>query len=152
MRDPLIRPYKSDDFEAVTLLWRRAREIAFPEFQRAKGHTFEEDQAYFRDHILTENDVWVLELDGTPVAFMAIKEDFIDHLYVHPDHQRTGLGESLLAHARTLSSRHLWLYTFQSNANGRAFYEKNGFVAVKFGVSPAPESEPDVEYHWRAIE
>ena len=31
----------------------------------------------------------------------------------------------------------------------RAFYEKYGFTAEKFGVSPPPESEPDVEYHWR---
>ena len=31
-----------------------------------------------------------------------------------------------------------------------SFYEKNDFVAEKFGVSPEPESEPDVEYHWRA--
>lgn len=150
MRKPLIRPYKSDDFETVTLLWRQAREKTFPEFQRTKGHTFEEDRVYFRDHILRENDVWVVELDGDSVAFMAIKGDFIDHLYVHPDHQRVGLGESLLAHAQTISPRHLWLYTFQSNTYGRAFYEKNGFVAVKFGVSSAPESWPDVAYHWYA--
>jgi len=152
VRDFLIRPYKSDDFAAVTTLWRRAREQALPDFQRRKGHTFEEDQAYFRDMILVENDVWVLEMDWRPLAFMAIRDDFIDQLYVHPDYQRLGFGESLLAKARELSPRHLWLYTFQINAVGRAFYEKNGFRAVKFGLSPAPESEPDVEYHWDAIE
>ena len=152
MRDFLIRPYKSDDFEPVTTLWRRAREQAFPDFQRRKGHTFEEDQAYFRDVILINNDVWVVEIDRKPVAFMAIAGDFIDQLYVHPDYQRIGLGESLLAHARTLSPEHLWLYTLQINTNGRAFYEKNGFRIVKLGISPAPESEPDVEYHWGAME
>jgi hypothetical protein len=31
----------------------------------------------------------------------------------------------------------------------RSFYEKQGFVAVYSGVSPPPESEPDVEYRWR---
>jgi GNAT superfamily N-acetyltransferase len=152
MRKPLIRPYKSDDFEAVTSLWRRAREQAFPDFQRRKGHTFEEDQDYFRDVILINNDVWIAEIKGGPVAFMAIAGDLIDQLYVHPDHQRSGLGASLLAHARTLSPEHLWLFTLQFNTNGRAFYEKNGFVATRFGVSPAPESEPDVEYHWHAME
>ena len=152
MRSSLIRPYNSDDFEGVTTLWRRAREQAFPDFQRRKGHTFEEDQAYFRDVILVNNDVWVVEMDGQPVAFMAIAGDFIDQLYVHPDYQRIGLGESLLAHARTLSPEHLWLYTLQINTNGRAFYEKNGFRIVKLGISPAPESEPDVEYHWGAME
>jgi GNAT superfamily N-acetyltransferase len=152
LSDPLIRPYKFDDFEALTSLWRRAREQAFPEFQRAKGHTFEEDRAYFRDVILVNNDVWVAEVDGEPVAFMAIAGDFIDQLYVNPEHQRQGLGKALLKRARELSPEHLWLYTLQINTRGRAFYEKNGFRAVKLGISPAPESEPDVEYHWDAME
>lgn len=152
MRNLLIRPYKSDDFEAVTTLWRRAREQAFPDFQRRKGHTFAEDQAYFRDVILVNNDVWVVSMNETPAAFMAIAGDFIDQLYVDPECQRSGLGRALLEHARSLSPEHLWLYTLQINTNGRAFYEKNGFVASQFGVSPAPESEPDVEYHWGAME
>jgi ribosomal protein S18 acetylase RimI-like enzyme len=152
VRDLLIRPYKSDDFGAIAHLWRRAREQAFPEFQRAKGHTFEEDQVYFCDVILVNNDVWVAEVNGEAAAFMAIAGDFIDQLYVDPAHQRSGLGKTLLNHARTLSPEHLWLFTLQINTNGRAFYEKNGFRAVKFGVSPPPESEPDVEYHWGTME
>jgi hypothetical protein len=32
----------------------------------------------------------------------------------------------------------------------RAFYEWHGFSVVAFGVSPAPESERDVEYRWQA--
>ncbi len=148
----IIRPYISDDYEAVTILWRRAREQAFPDFQRRKGHTFDEDQAYFRDVILVNNDVWIAEVDGAPAAFMAIAGDFIDQLYVAPDHQRLGLGKALLDHAKSLSPEHLRLYTLQINTNGRAFYEKNGFRVVKLGFSPAPESEPDVEYHWAPIE
>ena len=147
-----IRLYNFDDFEAVTKLWRRAREQAFPDFQSRKGHTFAEDQAYFRDVVLVKDEVWVVELDGVPLAFMAIAEDFIDQLYVDPDHQRLRIGKALLDHAKLLSPEHLWLYTFQINTSGRFFYEKNGFRVVKFGVSPSPESEPDVEYHWNAKE
>jgi hypothetical protein len=44
----------------------------------------------------------------------------------------------------------LSLRTFQMNASGRAFYEKNGFVIARSGVSPPPESEPDVEYRWQS--
>lgn len=152
MRDSLIRPYRSDDFEAVTMLWRRARVQAFPEFQRAKGHTFEEDQAYFQDVILINNDVWVAEVDGVAAAFMAIAGDFVDQLYVDPVYQRSGIGTSLLEHARALSPEHLWLYTLQINTNGRAFYERNGFRAHRLGISSPPESEPEVEYHWDAME
>jgi ribosomal protein S18 acetylase RimI-like enzyme len=144
-----IRDYRSEDFDPITIVWRISRERSLPEFQRVKGHFFYEDQDYFRNHILKENQVFVVEGDGKPVAFMAIRDDFIDHLYVHPDYQGRGIGKALLEHARQRSPEHLWLYTLQINGNARAFYERNGFVAEKFGVSPPPENEPDVEYHWR---
>ena len=146
-----IRPYTTDDFDAVTSLWRETRELAFPDFQREKGHTFEEDCNYFQNVILANNDVWVAESDGRVAGFIAIAGDFVDQLYIHPDFQRHGIGKLLLDHAKSLSPEHIWLYTLQINANGRAFYEKNGFVAVRFGISPPPELEPDVEYHWRLL-
>ena len=145
----VIREFQPEDFDAVTILWRVARERSLPDFQRKKGYFFYEDQAYFRDQVLKKNQVWVAESDGRPVALMAMEEDFIEQLYIHPDHWRQGIGKALLDFAREHSPEHLWLYTLQVNVNARAFYEKNGFVAEKFGVSPPPENEPDVEYHWR---
>jgi ribosomal protein S18 acetylase RimI-like enzyme len=147
----IIREYRPEDFDLVTILWRISREKSLPEFQRAKGHFFYEDQEYFRDHVLMEDEIVVVESKQRPVAFMAMRDDFIDQLYVHPDHQNRGIGKALLDFARQLSPEHLWLYTLQINMNARAFYEKNGFTAEKFGVSPPPESEPDVEYHWRKL-
>lgn len=147
--DFLIREYKPEDFDPVTILWRIARERSVPGFQKDKGHFFYEDREYFQDRILKRDKVWVVEKSRQQVAFMAMAEDFIDQLYVHPDHWRKGIGESLLNFARGLSTEHLWLYTLQVNVNARAFYEKHGFVAEKFGFSDPPENEPDVEYHWR---
>jgi len=144
-----IREYRPEDFDAVTILWRVARDRSLPEFQREKGYFFFEDQGYFRDHILKSNKVWVAEIDKRAVAFMAMEGEFIDQLYIHPDLQRRGIGKALLDFARAQSPDHLWLYTLQVNVNARAFYEKNEFVAERFGISPVPESEPDVEYHWR---
>ena len=148
-KNVIIRNYRAEDFEAVTILWRVAREKSLPEFQRAKGHFFYEDQDYFREHVLKEDQVFVVESDERPVAFMAMRDDFIDHLYVHPHYQKQGLGKLLLEYARQLSPDHIWLFTLQINRNAREFYERNGFTAEKFGMSPPPESEPDVEYHWR---
>jgi ribosomal protein S18 acetylase RimI-like enzyme len=145
-----IRTYQDDDFNAVTILWRIAREKSLPEFQRAKGYFFYQDIEYFREHVLMDNTVYVAEVDGRPAGFMAMRNDFIDMLYIHPDHWRKGVGQALIDFARTLSPQHVWLYTLQINVNARAFYEKNKFVAEKLGISPAPELEPDVEYHWRA--
>ena len=144
-----IRDYRPEDFDAVTILWRISREKSLPEFQHAKGHFFYEDQDYFREHILKQNKVFVVESDQRPIAFMAIKDEFIDQLYVHPDYQNQGVGKTLLDYARKLSPEHVWLYTLQINLNARVFYEKNGFIAERYGISPPPESEPDVEFHWR---
>jgi GNAT superfamily N-acetyltransferase len=144
-----IREYGPEDFDAVTILWRVAREKSIPEFQQAKGHFFYEDQDYLRNKILERNQVWVVQAAERSVAFMAMENDFIDQLYVHPDHWRQGIGKMLLDFAKESFPEHLWLYTLQVNINARAFYEKNGFVAEKFGFSDPPENEPDVEYHWR---
>lgn len=144
----IIREYQPEDFDAVTQLWRRAREVSLPEFQRTKGYPFEMDCAYFREHILPENQVWVAESGGRPVGFLAINGDFIDHLYIAPDFWRMGVGGALLAHARTLSPQRLRLFTLQINTNARTFYEKNGFQILRLGISPPPENEPDVEYIW----
>ena len=62
-----------------------------------------------------------------------------------PEAQRSGIGSVLLRAAHALSPAELRLYTFQRNAPARAFYAKHGFAEIAFGVSPAPESEPDVE-------
>jgi GNAT superfamily N-acetyltransferase len=144
----IIRTYQPEDFDAVTILWRIAREKSLPGFQRQKGHFFYEDRDYFRDRILTKNGVWVAGFAERPVAFIAMQNDFIDQLYVHPDYWRQGIGVCLLNFAKERSPKHLWLYTLQININARAFYEKNGFTAERFGFSDPPENEPDVEYHW----
>jgi GNAT superfamily N-acetyltransferase len=144
-----IREYHPGDFDPVTILWRVAREKSLPDFQRKKGYFFYQDQEYFQNRILRDNAVWVAEMKGRPVGFMAIENDFIDQLYVHTDFQRCGIGTRLLDFARISSPDHLWLYTLQINVHARTFYERHGFVPEKFGTSPPPENEPDVEYHWR---
>ncbi len=146
----MIRPFREDDFEVVTALWFKAMHAAMPKMMKRMGFELEGAREYFRNAVIPEDQLWVYELDQTPVAFLGIHDDFIDRLYVDPNFHRRGIGQALLDHARTLSPKHLWLYTHVANKMARAFYEKNNFVAEKFGVSPAPESEPDVEYHWRS--
>jgi ribosomal protein S18 acetylase RimI-like enzyme len=58
----------------------------------------------------------------------------------------------LLDRAKELAPDGLTLFTHQGNERARAFYERRGFRAVAFGVSPPPESEPDVKYAWRSAE
>lgn len=144
----MIRPYRDEDFDDVTALWFDAMLTAIPALMERMAHTLEGSRAYFRKSILNENKLWVYEQNGKPVAFLGLNNDFIDRLYVAPQYHRRGIGTALLEFARAEYPNHLWLYTDQANHMARTFYEKNGFVATRFGVTPPPESEPDVEYHW----
>jgi GNAT superfamily N-acetyltransferase len=146
----MIRPYRDEDFEEVTTFWFEAMHVAMPQMMTRMGFELEDARDFFRKAVIANDQIWVYELENKPVAFMGLDKDFIDRMYVAPKHHRHGIGQALLDHAKMLSPKHLWLYTHVANKMARAFYEKNGFVAKKFGVSPAPESEPDVEYHWRS--
>ena len=145
-----IRLYKPEDFEPITRLWFDAQTVAMPDMMARMDYKFDEAQAYFRNVIVLETQMWVYERDGVPLGFIAIQGELIDRLYVHPAYHRQGIGKALLMKARELLPEHIWLYTHVANKMARAFYEKNDFIAEGFGVSPVPESEPDVEYHWRA--
>ena len=143
----MIRPYQEKDFEIVVRLWFDAVCVAVPELVARMGYEFNGAREYFKT-VVSENQMWVYELDGVPVGFLGMQDDYIDRLYVNPLYHRRGIGQALLDHARALSPNHLWLHTDQANTMSRPFYEKNGFIATKFGVTPPPTSEPDVEYHW----
>jgi GNAT superfamily N-acetyltransferase len=88
-------------------------------------------------------------LDGRVVAYLAMKGSQLNRLYVDPAEWRKGWGTRFVVFAKQLSPTGLELQTHQENHAARALYEKHGFTAVKFGVSPPPESAPDAEYHWR---
>ena len=144
-----IRLYQSSDLEPVLRLWREARLQAFPELETRMAHTPQDDRAHFRNVLLAQCEVWVAEKDSEVAGFLARRGQLVDQLFVRIDHQRQGIGTVLLDKAREQSPDRLHLYAFQSNRSACAFYERRGFKAVCYGVSPPPESEPDVEYEWQ---
>jgi GNAT superfamily N-acetyltransferase len=72
--------------------------------------------------------------DGAVVGFASILEDTLAALYVDPDAWRSGIGRTLIAHARdALAARgvtlaRLWLLA--GNERGRQFYEHDGWTAT----------------------
>lgn len=144
-----IRAYTEADFDAVVGLWGITWRATYTFFRNPQAHTLEEDRAYFRAVIAAENDLWVAETDGAIGGYLALRDAFVDRLYVAVDRQRRGVGTALLEHAKALSPTGLRLFTHRGNVGACRFYEKHGFEAVRFGISPPPESEPDVEYAWK---
>jgi ribosomal protein S18 acetylase RimI-like enzyme len=147
-----VRPYRSADLTKVVALWHASKRKAFPYVAVQQQRTLEDDTVHFRDVIAEECDVWLAEDGDQIVGFMAVKDDFIDQLFVRIGAQRRGVGIVLLEKAQELSPSRLRAYTFQKNAAARAFFEKHGFRVVSTGVSPWPENEPDLEYVWHKSE
>lgn len=146
----IIRTMAAAETDAVADLWYRTGRAAYWYLPNWQALTLDVARQVFRKHIAGRSAVFVAEnADGGIVGYLALDGSYVDRLYVDPAHQGHGVGTALLEHARRLSPQGLELHTHQQNIAARAFYERHGFVAVRFGTSPPPESAPDVEYHWR---
>lgn len=88
----------------------------------------------YRPH-LAAGTLWVMEVDGRPVAFLAALPHgarlHIDELDVRRDQQGQGIGRKLLSHtidwAKTEGFRALSLTTFRSIPWNAPFYASVGF-------------------------
>jgi ribosomal protein S18 acetylase RimI-like enzyme len=147
-----IRRARSDDVDAAVGVWERARWDAQPWLEERMSHSHEDNLRQFRDVVMCESEVWLAVEGSAVVGLLAFARDKIDQLYVEPHCQGRGVGTALLDRAKELAPEGLSLFTHQRNARARAFYERRGFRAVQFGVSPPPESEPDVKYAWNSSE
>ncbi|MEZ5560099.1 MAG: GNAT family N-acetyltransferase [Pseudomonadales bacterium] len=144
-----LRPFQGDDEAAVASLWHRSGLDAYPYLPTWQAFTAQEAARVLHSVILPTCELWVAQRDRSIVGYLALQGSCVDRLYVDPPAQGTGVGTLLLRHATALRPQGLELHTHQQNTRARALYEQHGFVAVRFGVSPPPESAPDVEYRWR---
>lgn len=148
-RTATIRPYEERDETAVVGVWYASGRAVYSFLPDWQSLTLERATQAFREIIRPRCDIWVGVDTERIVAFLAINGSYIDRIYVDPPEWRNGWGTRLIVFAKTLSPHRLELCTHQENDLARKFYEKHGFRAVRFGISPPPESAPDVEFHWR---
>ncbi len=146
-----VRSLRDEDIEEVIGIWHDSRKATHTwiGIEVERGVTLEVSARIFREHIASRCEIWVAERGQELLGFLALSGSYIDRMYVRPGGQRRGVGTALLEKAQELSPAGLELHTHQKNHPARDFYEKHGFRAIRFGVSPPPESEPDVEYWWR---
>ena len=96
----------------------------------------------------TWDSVRLAEIEGRPVGFSCVDGDVVDQLFFASDHQGQGVGALLQNDLKHQRPEGFGLFTFQANRAARRFYEKQGLIAVAFGVSE-DENEPDVRYEWK---
>lgn len=140
--------YRPSFLDELIPMWRAS-------FEAGVGivdpHPLHEQRQYFLQTVLPQHAVQLAVDggDGRLLGFVAASRESVSQLYVRIGAQRRGIGRSLLDWAKAQSSGSLWLYTFARNSGARAFYEREGFVAVAHGFEPHWQLE-DVKYEWQA--
>jgi len=128
-------------------------------------HTADEDIAFFTEHVLPSSIVTVAEVCepgefGEPgesaarlvIGFSAVKDDWVDHLYVTPALQRRGVGSALLRQAMDEHPDGLSLWVFAANGGAQSLYERAGFhVVERTDGSGNEEGQPDVRMRWSGL-
>jgi GNAT superfamily N-acetyltransferase len=140
---------QAEDAPAIAEIHLTARQQALPYLKRA--HTDDETRTYFAQVVVDRPRAWwVVRYQGQVAAYMLIDGEKLDHLYVSPRWQARGFGSALLDHAKALSPGRLIIWTSQRNERARAFYEARGFYSINATDGENEESEPDVQYEWKA--
>jgi putative acetyltransferase len=147
----LVRQARRDEADTLAVILRVAMRTAMPFLPEL--HTPEEDRWFVREIVFSKCDVWVAELEGRIMGFIAVGDELVEHLYVLPDHQGAGIGTALLERAKELRPAGFRLWVFQRNTGARSFYEARGLKLVELTDGAANEErEPDALYEWRCAE
>ena len=144
-----IRRARPSDATALAELFWRVRAESVPHIPMI-AHPRDSVEPFVRTVLLEEFEVWLAEVDGQPVGFLALMPpDLLGHLYISSEHTGQGLGSRFVELARRRFPDGLQLWTFQSNTRAISFYEAHGFVPVERTDGANEEGEPDLRMAWR---
>jgi GNAT superfamily N-acetyltransferase len=112
------------DLDRCVYIWREASEAAHPFLDAA---TLDADAVVIRQTYMPAAEITVAERGGQVIGFIALLDDLIGGLFVHPSDHRSGAGRALIADALARKGR-LEVEVYEANFRARAFYAACGFV------------------------
>lgn len=120
-----LRPAVAGDASALADVHLAARiSAAIPNL-----HDGDDVRAY-HGRLIANDQVMVAEIGGRPVGYAAVREDWLEHLWIEPAYHRQGIGTKLLAWARESVASDLKIYVFTHNVQAIAFYRAHGAVEI----------------------
>lgn len=119
-----IRPYEAEDNAVLTDIWYSASKVAHHFLGEDK---LLEHRSLVSELYLPKAETWVACLDGNPVGFIGLMDNFVGGIFVSPEAQGKGVGQALIAYGLELKGS-LNLDAYAINARTCKFYKRLGFV------------------------
>ncbi|WP_394939742.1 GNAT family N-acetyltransferase [Psychromicrobium sp. YIM B11713] len=121
-----IRRYADSDWTEICRIHDAAR---LDELRPTVGlEAFLKLESTYENEELFAGEVWVAELDGDVVGFIAHNDEEITWTYVDPQHYRQGVASAMLRHVLDRAKGPMELEVLDGNEHARAAYESVGFV------------------------
>ena len=120
-----MRELRPADLDAISRVHWRACRSAY----RFMNWSYSEDavRRWYAGKLAEWDWDRVACVGGRVVGYVAATGPHVDQLFVDPDHQRAGIGTSLLTAMLERRLRPATLHVFALNAPARTFYERFGF-------------------------
>ncbi len=142
----IVTKAATSDLAPIARIHRHARQQSMPWLPDL--HTADEDYWFFETIVFVNETVFIANINKKAVGFISYKGDWLNHLYIDPQHWCQGVGTGLLETVKASSNR-LQLRTFQQNQTARNFYKTRGFVEREFtNGQDCEEKLPDVRMEW----
>ena len=143
-----LRPATAADLPAIAEIHLAARRSAGDAFPPGV-HSDDEVRGWVSGWDLAAYDVWLATRDGHGAGYSRSTPTWLDDLYVHPDHQGSGVGTALF---ETVTAHHpdgFCLWVFESNVPARAFYRRHGCLELeRTDGAGNEERSPDIRVAW----
>ena len=142
-----LRPYRSEDEDALIALWQSTWQQAYPSIDFAARVNWWRER--WRGELVPKAAIIVAEQDGAPVGFVTIDASgYLDQLVVAPDRWGSELATTLVNEAKRRSPDRITLLVNEDNARAIRFYERNGFVHAGEDVNPT-SGRPVKKMEWK---
>lgn len=141
-----IIAYDPQYAQDIVSLWRSSKRHALGDYKVV--HSFADMLNYLTKIMSVKETLYLAINDDKLLGFMALKDDWINQLYVDVTVLNQGIGSQFIELAKSKSNGFLQLYCFERNKAGCQFYQKHGFNIATFGADNE-EGLPDILYKWR---
>ncbi|MGJ5175162.1 GNAT family N-acetyltransferase [Bradyrhizobium oligotrophicum] len=131
MHEPIIRPARPNEYDAVAKLWMESWCSTGLESPSDRLLTFLKERV--PREVADGWSLYVADDEGRLAAMLAINMPrlYLDQLMIAPSHQGRSLGRRLLGFTRELLPDEIWLRCAEGNEKAWRWYEREGFVLEK---------------------